>query len=48
VYLVHGEDPAREVLAARLRSDYGCEVTLARPGMSAEVGSHQRRTAVQD
>ena len=37
VYLVHGEDPAREVLAARLRSDYGCEVTLARPGMSAEV-----------
>lgn len=43
VYLVHGEDPAREVLAGRLRSDYGCEVTLARPGMSAEVGSARGR-----
>lgn len=37
VYLVHGEDPAREALAAKLRADFGCEVTLTRPAMAAEV-----------
>lgn len=39
VYLVHGEDPAREVLATRLRNDYGCDATLTRLGMSAEVAA---------
>ncbi len=37
VYLVHGEDKARGVLAERLKHDYGCAVTLTQPGMSAEV-----------
>ena len=37
VYLVHGEDPARETLASKLRADFGCEVTLTRPGMGVEV-----------
>lgn len=33
VFLVHGEDHAREVLADKLRSQYGAKVGLARPGM---------------
>lgn len=41
VYLVHGEDPAREILAAKLRGGYGCAVTLTRPGMVAEVGANE-------
>jgi len=35
--LVHGEDPAREVLATTLREKFGTTVTLTRPGMSVEV-----------
>ncbi|AVP97637.1 MBL fold metallo-hydrolase [Ahniella affigens] len=34
VYLVHGEDPAREVLALKLREQFHAEVELARPGMT--------------
>jgi metallo-beta-lactamase family protein len=37
VYLVHGEDRAREALAAKLRQDFGAQVTLTRPGTSATV-----------
>ena len=37
VWLVHGEDKAREVLAAQLRDVYGAKVELARPGDVAEV-----------
>lgn len=37
VVLVHGEDSARETLAARLRADYECHVELARPGMEREI-----------
>jgi metallo-beta-lactamase family protein len=37
VYLVHGEDKAREILAKELRGRYGCEVTLARPGMERAI-----------
>jgi metallo-beta-lactamase family protein len=37
VYLVHGEDPAREALAAKLRATYGCQVALTRPGSGADV-----------
>jgi metallo-beta-lactamase family protein len=37
VYLVHGEDHARGVLAARLREQFGARVELTRPGSSAEV-----------
>ncbi len=37
VYLVHGEDPAREVLAEILRKKFGAQVTLTKPGMGAEV-----------
>lgn len=33
VYLVHGEDAARETLARELRARYQCEAALARPGM---------------
>lgn len=35
--LVHGEDPAREVMATELRKRFGAEVQLARPGMVREV-----------
>jgi len=37
VYLVHGEDPAREVLAGLLEQKLGAKATLARPGMTVEV-----------
>lgn len=33
VVLVHGENPAREALAAELRERYGAPTTLAQPGM---------------
>ncbi|GMU43780.1 MAG: MBL fold metallo-hydrolase [Xanthomonadales bacterium] len=36
-YLVHGEDSAREALARELRARYGCEATLARPGMERAI-----------
>jgi metallo-beta-lactamase family protein len=35
--LVHGEDEAREAMAAAMRSEFACPVTLARPGMVMEV-----------
>lgn len=35
--LVHGEDPAREALAAELRRRHGVQATLARPGMRLAV-----------
>jgi metallo-beta-lactamase family protein len=34
VWLVHGEDQAREVFADKLRRDFGTSVNLARPGES--------------
>ncbi len=37
VYLVHGENGAREILAGKLRTAYGCEASLARPGMEREI-----------
>lgn len=37
VALVHGEDPAREALAKRLRRDFRSKVTLARNGASMQV-----------
>jgi len=37
VALVHGENPARETLAGKLRSLYHVEVTLSQPGMVREV-----------
>ena len=37
VYLVHGENGAREILASKLRDTYGCEAALARPGMEREI-----------
>jgi metallo-beta-lactamase family protein len=37
VYLVHGEDQARGVLATQLREQFGARVELTRPGSSAEV-----------
>lgn len=37
VVLVHGEDEAREALAAAMRDKFGNEVLLARPGMVREV-----------
>ena len=37
VYLVHGENGAREILAGKLRAAYGCEASLARPGMEREI-----------
>ena len=36
VWLVHGEDKAREVLAAQLHDVYGAKVELARPGDAVE------------
>jgi metallo-beta-lactamase family protein len=37
VWLVHGEDPARQVLAEKLQRRFGCKVGLAQPGQGAEV-----------
>ena len=37
VYLVHGEDSAREPLAEKLRQQFGAKVELARPGMVAKL-----------
>ena len=37
VVLVHGENEAREALAKAMRSLYGNDVSLARPGMEREV-----------
>ncbi len=37
VYLVHGEDPAREALAEILRRDYQAQVGLAQPAQIVEV-----------
>jgi metallo-beta-lactamase family protein len=37
VALVHGEDPAREALAAKLRERFDATVTLARPGDVLDV-----------
>ncbi len=37
VYLVHGEDDAREPLAAALRERYGARIELSQPGMVATV-----------
>ena len=37
VYLVHGEDIAREALAAKLRERFRARVELSRPGMVATV-----------
>jgi metallo-beta-lactamase family protein len=39
VWLVHGEDNAREPLAAKIRQQFGSRVELARPGESASTGS---------
>lgn len=37
VWLVHGEDLAREALAGQLRQRYGSQVQLSRPGMTVTV-----------
>lgn len=37
VYLVHGEDIAREALAEKLRERFRCRVELSRPGMQVQV-----------
>jgi metallo-beta-lactamase family protein len=37
LYLVHGEDRAREPLAAALRARSGAAVHLARPGQAVDV-----------
>jgi metallo-beta-lactamase family protein len=37
VYLVHGEDPAREKLAELLHQQFGARAVLTKPGMGAEV-----------
>ena len=37
VALAHGENPAREALAAQLQQRYGVAVTLSQPGMRLEV-----------
>jgi metallo-beta-lactamase family protein len=37
VVLVHGEDDAREALAGAMRTKFGNEVVLARPGLEREV-----------
>jgi len=37
VVLVHGENPARETLAAKLHGRFGIDVTLSQPGMSRDV-----------
>lgn len=39
VYLVHGENPAREALAAALRAQFGCAVGLALPGAEVDVAT---------
>lgn len=37
VWLVHGEDPGRDVLASGLRAKWGCEAKLAMPGVRVTV-----------
>ena len=37
VYLVHGEDPARTVLADLLRKQFGATAELSKPGLSVEI-----------
>ncbi len=37
VVLAHGENPAREALAAALRQRFGTQVTLSQPGVQLEV-----------
>ena len=37
VVLAHGENPAREALAQRLRQRFGVDVALSQPGMTREV-----------
>jgi metallo-beta-lactamase family protein len=37
VWLVHGEDKAREVLAEKLERRFGCKASLAQPGASATI-----------
>ncbi len=37
VALVHGENPAREALAQKLRGRFGVNVTLSEPGMTRDV-----------
>lgn len=37
VWLVHGEDKAREVLASEMNDKFGAKVSLARPGDTAEI-----------
>lgn len=37
VYLVHGEDIAREALAEKLRTRFRCRVELSMPGMQVQV-----------
>lgn len=37
VYLVHGEDPARETFAEVLRQQFDAQVNLAAPAMTAEI-----------
>ena len=37
VALVHGENSARETLSAKLRAQFGIDVTLSQPGMSRDV-----------
>lgn len=37
VWLVHGEDPARGVLAERLHAQFGTTVNLSKPGTQVEV-----------
>jgi metallo-beta-lactamase family protein len=37
VLLVHGEDEAREALAADLRKSHGCDAVLAKPEMTRSV-----------
>lgn len=37
VWLVHGEDPGRDTLAAELKQKWGCTASLAMPGVRATV-----------
>ncbi len=37
VALVHGENPARETLSAKLHAQFGIDVTLSQPGMTRDV-----------
>jgi metallo-beta-lactamase family protein len=37
VFLVHGEDPARETLAGMLKQKFGAKAVLTKPGMGTEV-----------